>query len=638
MISFCDNGDGVEQDYAKAVEFYTKAAAQGDASAQNNLGIMYENGQGVEQDYDKAVELYTKAAEQGYAYARYNLGIMYDNGRGVEQDYSQAIEFYSKAAEQELAAAQYNLGYMHANGRGVEQDYTKAVEFYTKAAEQGHDVAQYNLGNMYYNGQGVEQDYAKAFEWWQKAAEQGYTAAQYNLGVMYDNGQGVEQDYTKAVEFYTKAAEQGHAKAQYNLGTMYAKGRGVEQDYSKAVEFYTKAAEQGHAKAQYNLGNKYYNGQGVEQDYAKAVEFYTKAAAQGVAYAQNILGTMYAKGRGVEKNIEKATDYYKQACTGEDISEEAAYRLGYIYYDGEGVRQDLQEALKYFKLAFENGYECSYAVDMVESELLGNQSSSKRKKNKKSVTYQYANEIISKNPNLRTVYKQVGKDLKNDFGDTWDKLQENSQKFLFTSMVSYISFKSLGAQAGNLDFTSSITPMIKALEIECAKYLYSDYIKYLIENKVPIDRFSSERIFIVRNGTYSFGYASPENVDNFTLGSLQKVIGIDKKTQELKGFVEISGKDSKADASFEKAISSIDEPMLEYLKSIFKEDAFGSVNVDRAITDYIISFAREIMTIIDTLRNPAAHSDMMSCYKAEACSDYLIKKKKIICKFLEKLK
>ena len=205
-------------------------------------------------------------------------------------------------------------------------------------------------------------------------------------------------------------------------------------------------------------------------------------------------------------------------------------------------------------------------------------------------------------------------------------------------MVSYISFKSLGAQAGNLDFTSSITPMIKALEIECAKYLYSDYIKYLIENNVPIDRFSSERIFIVRKGTYSFGYASPENVDNFTLGSLQKVIGIDKKTQELKGFVEISGKDSKANASFEKAISSIDEPMLEYLKSIFKEDAFGSVNVDRAITDYIISFAREIMTIIDTLRNPAAHSDMMSCYKAEACSDYLIKKKKIICKFLEKLK
>ena len=44
------------QDYAKAFEWYVKAADKGDASAMSNLGLFYANGQGVAQDYAKARE------------------------------------------------------------------------------------------------------------------------------------------------------------------------------------------------------------------------------------------------------------------------------------------------------------------------------------------------------------------------------------------------------------------------------------------------------------------------------------------------------------------------------------------------------------------------------------------------------
>jgi len=40
----------IPQDYKQAVKWYTKAAEQGDADAQYNLGLMYANGQGVPQD------------------------------------------------------------------------------------------------------------------------------------------------------------------------------------------------------------------------------------------------------------------------------------------------------------------------------------------------------------------------------------------------------------------------------------------------------------------------------------------------------------------------------------------------------------------------------------------------------------
>ena len=42
-----------------------KAAAQGDAAAQYNLGVMYAEGEGVAKDTVKAVEWYKKAAAQG---------------------------------------------------------------------------------------------------------------------------------------------------------------------------------------------------------------------------------------------------------------------------------------------------------------------------------------------------------------------------------------------------------------------------------------------------------------------------------------------------------------------------------------------------------------------------------------------
>ena len=38
------------QDHKEAVKWYTKAAEQGHARAQNNLGVSYENGEGVPQD------------------------------------------------------------------------------------------------------------------------------------------------------------------------------------------------------------------------------------------------------------------------------------------------------------------------------------------------------------------------------------------------------------------------------------------------------------------------------------------------------------------------------------------------------------------------------------------------------------
>ena len=59
---------------------------------------MYANGRGVPQDYKQAVKWYTKAAEQGNAKAQYNLGVMYAKGQGVPQDNVYAHMWFNLAA------------------------------------------------------------------------------------------------------------------------------------------------------------------------------------------------------------------------------------------------------------------------------------------------------------------------------------------------------------------------------------------------------------------------------------------------------------------------------------------------------------------------------------------------------------
>jgi len=96
----------------------------------------------------RAVKSFRKAAEQGDAKAQYNLGIAYAMGEGILKDETQSVVWFRKAAEQGLADAQYNLGVAYAEGKGITKDDTQAVAWFRKAAEQGDSGAQANLRQL----------------------------------------------------------------------------------------------------------------------------------------------------------------------------------------------------------------------------------------------------------------------------------------------------------------------------------------------------------------------------------------------------------------------------------------------------------------------------------------------------------
>ena len=84
----------MSQDYVKARQWWEKAAAQGSASAQNDLGLVYANGLGGPQDLVQAHMWYGLAAGNGY-----EIATEYRNDLAKQMPPAQITEAQTRARE-----------------------------------------------------------------------------------------------------------------------------------------------------------------------------------------------------------------------------------------------------------------------------------------------------------------------------------------------------------------------------------------------------------------------------------------------------------------------------------------------------------------------------------------------------------
>jgi hypothetical protein len=90
-----DYGEGIDQDYATAFHWYSKAAQQGNSMAQANLGNCFFHGKGISIDFDKAYFWLKKAAMQGDPISIFNIGQMHEIGANFSQNNVIALAHYN---------------------------------------------------------------------------------------------------------------------------------------------------------------------------------------------------------------------------------------------------------------------------------------------------------------------------------------------------------------------------------------------------------------------------------------------------------------------------------------------------------------------------------------------------------------
>lgn len=160
---------------AQSIEELEARAAKGDVEAQVALADYYFDGENT--DFAKAAEWYMKAAQQNNPKAQFGLGYCYFLGAGIKPNMDEALVWFRRAAEQGNALANSYLGFLYMRGIGMQCDYDVAVQYLMPAAEVGDAEAQYSLALCYFNGLGVERSDEEAMRWVALAAEGGHAEA-----------------------------------------------------------------------------------------------------------------------------------------------------------------------------------------------------------------------------------------------------------------------------------------------------------------------------------------------------------------------------------------------------------------------------------------------------------------------------
>lgn len=120
-------------------------AIQGDANAQYLLAYCLQAGKPIQQDYAEAIQWYTKAALQNHMPSQHNLGVLYMTGEGVEQDYEEACAWAVLAASNGNNSVMRVLA-LKASEEQLLAGQQKATQLRTSLQQQAAETAKKKTG------------------------------------------------------------------------------------------------------------------------------------------------------------------------------------------------------------------------------------------------------------------------------------------------------------------------------------------------------------------------------------------------------------------------------------------------------------------------------------------------------------
>jgi TPR repeat protein len=197
-----------------AMDTLERDALGGEMVAQFYLATLYDPSFKlstlVQPDVVKAVEWYSKAANQGEDAAIVNLALIYSNGIYARVDYTRACFYARKLGANSAPAGLSVKGDCYARGLGGTQaDMTQAATAYEAASSKGHVRSGATLGYFYENGLGGRTKSSEtALKYYRAAADKDDALGLHNLGAAYNSGLlGLQRDGAEAARLILRALE-----------------------------------------------------------------------------------------------------------------------------------------------------------------------------------------------------------------------------------------------------------------------------------------------------------------------------------------------------------------------------------------------------------------------------------------------
>ena len=115
----------------------THTRASADVKWLTDLGVVYFR----QHQFGEAFLCFSRAAAQGFATAQFCLAVCYFNGHGVARNEAAALPWLLQAAAQGDVNAEFTLGLAYSLGRGIAPDVGCAAQWMQAAATHGHPEA-----------------------------------------------------------------------------------------------------------------------------------------------------------------------------------------------------------------------------------------------------------------------------------------------------------------------------------------------------------------------------------------------------------------------------------------------------------------------------------------------------------------
>lgn len=539
-------------EYAKSMEYFTKATELGNAASYIYMAEMYALGNGVEQDGYKALSLYFKAAENGIIRANDFISKMYYHGDGVEIDYQKAINWANRGSLLGYADSIYMVGYCYYYGHGVEQDQEKALEYFHKAEKKGKTRAANMIGNYYYD----RKDYKNAIKWFEVAKERDDDCAVYNLGLCYN----YLNDYENALKYLHEAEKQEEFPVKYyHLGKIY---KNHKHDYEKAYEYLTKflKVNPDDIDTKEMLADIHINTNIKEANFEKGFELAQELASKNNAWGYHYLAFCYNNKNWEKYNLNIAKNCFQKAgelgnlfsyvCLGQIYhnagdrknafdnfkkAEPAGYYKNYIYLAsyyaiGDVTQKDEKKCLEYLDIAQKAGYIDAFTLHI----------------NLKNNSYLTNEDLSSYEKNLKTYYEKGN---------------------IALSMLYLIQL---------LGENGSKPKSKKAMEV----------IAFLDDHKDELDSFTLGKVYYIKAFMYNNGVCGYDKNLQIARNYIEKASECGPRFQALLGFAYIDGSygfpiDKKKGFEMIKEAEKKDpndENIIRYLKICYENGYGTSVN------------------------------------------------------------
>lgn len=219
-----------------AVNWFKKAAAANDVSAQLFLAAAYQFGLGVKKNEDVATKYHIDAARNGNATAQLALAEHFLNSRH-SSNYKLGLIWLSKAATGGNIKAITLLGRIYCDGKTRDHGFDDGIALLEGAAQKNHAPAMRALGDIYLK----QKNYTQAVEWYQKAIALKDSEARVQLAKAYLLSDTPISNPAEGFQLMTQAAADNQVAAMRELSELYKKGIGTAANEALSVEWAQKA-------------------------------------------------------------------------------------------------------------------------------------------------------------------------------------------------------------------------------------------------------------------------------------------------------------------------------------------------------------------------------------------------------------